>query len=665
MSARPAMHSPTWYTAAQLLELALPSLPGDKGGISRLIVRQGWRASPLAREGAEGWEYHPSLLPAEAQAELLKRELQAGAPSTARGAVPLPRDAGEDQGGIWEAFERLPATAKAAAEKRLGIVDQVMTLRAGGMKAGEAVALVAKRAAVSGSTLWGWLKHCEGAPRAHWLAALAPRHKGRTSTAECDPRAWDFLVADYLRAERPSFSACHRRLLEAAAVHGWGPIPAEKTLQRRLEALPQAVRTLARHGRDALAAMYPHQTRDRSGFAAMEAVNADGHKFDVFVRFEDGTIGRPVATVVQDLASGMIVGWRVAQSENWTSVRLAFADAITRFGIPQKCWLDNGRAFASKWLTGGMKTRYRFKVKDDEPSGILTQLGIKVHWATPYHGQAKPIERAFRDLCEEIAKHPECAGAYTGNSVAAKPENYGARAMPIAQFRALVHREMVRHNARTGRRGMGMDGRSFADVFAESYERDMAYVAASAAQRRLLLLAVEDVKCLKPTGEVHLGRNRYHADALTDHIGQHVHVRFDPDDLHAAVAIYSRDGRLICEAPCIEASGFADHDAAQTNGRNKNAWLKSKRQQLQLERRMGIEEVAGLMPGALPPVSAAEAGVVRLFNGAPPPPAAPVPLPRDAGEDQAATSALHLSRAIRALADDGEADILPFKREAG
>src|SRR5690606_22712602 len=132
-------------------------------------------------------------------------------------------------------------------------------------------------------------------------------------------------------------------------------------------------------------------------------------------------------------------------------------------------------------------------------AGILTQLGVKVHWTTPYHGQSKPIERAWRDLCEEIAKHPECAGAYTGNSIAAKPENYGSRAMPIEQFRNLVHREIVRHNRRPGRTGGNCRGRSFAETFAESFERDGVASPASPAQSRLLLLAAEGVTCRKPT----------------------------------------------------------------------------------------------------------------------------------------------------------------------
>lgn len=626
-----------WLTAAALLALQLPALPLDKGGLSRTITSQAWRSSPFAREVDGVWEYHVSLLPAEARAVLAARQGAAEVPAAVRDEA------------LWARFELLPEATKTVAAERLAIVDQVMTHKAGGMKAGAAVALVAPRANISTSTLWGWLKLVEGASRGDWLALLAPQHKGRTTTVECDPRAWDFFVADYLRAERPSLSACYRRLQETAAVQKWSPIPALKTFQRRIEkTFPAAAVALARDGRDAASRIFPHQRRDRSGFAAMQAVNADGHKFDVFVRWEDGTIGRPLATVVQDLGTGMILGHRIAESENWSAVRLAFADTIERYGIPEHCWLDNGRAFASKWLTGGMKTRFRFTVRDDEPQGILTQLNIKVHWTTPYHGQAKPIERAFRDLCEEIAKHPKCAGAYTGNNIDAKPENYGSKAIPIADFRALVASEIARHNARQGRRGAGLNGESFAEAFARSISAPGNVVMrATAAQRRMLLMAAEGVTCRKPTGEIQLGGNRYWADELVAYMGKTVTVRFDPDDLHAPVAVYTKDGRMICEAPAIETAGFADSAAAQAHSRTKRQWIKGQRELLDIERRLGVAAVAALLPTA-PVPDAPPSPVVRLVTDLPP-----------SRPDASAAADASFSRAVRALSGE-DAELIPF-----
>src|SRR5690606_25281756 len=74
---RAAMTRDEWLSAARLVELRLPALPSDKGALSRLSAREHWRGSPLAREVDGVWEYHRSLLPAEAQAELLARDLAA------------------------------------------------------------------------------------------------------------------------------------------------------------------------------------------------------------------------------------------------------------------------------------------------------------------------------------------------------------------------------------------------------------------------------------------------------------------------------------------------------------------------------------------------------------------------------------------------------------
>lgn len=297
----------------------------------------------------------------------------------------------------------------------------------------------------------------------------------------------------------------------------------------------------------------------------------------------------------------------------------------------------------------------RVELERAEPAGILTQLGITVHWTTPYHGQAKPIERAWRELAEEISKHPECAGAYTGNSPGAKPENYGNAAIPFEQFRALVAREIERHNARRGRRGNGLNGQSFAEAFQGSLALPGTIVTrATAAQRRMLLMAAEGVTCRKPTGEIQLGGNRYWAEELVEFIGRAVTVRFDPDDLHSPVAVYARDGRLICEAPAIEATGFADVEAAGKHARLRRQWVKGQRELLQLERRLTIQDVADLMPAPPPPTPSSQPRVVRLAGKA------------AVQGDAQSLAAASFSRAVRAL--DGGADVLQFpgeEREAG
>ena len=464
-----------WFSSGDILAVGSPALPADMSNLNKHVLALGWRAdrhrARLSTRQGGGWEYHLSLLPLDVQSRLIAAE-QAG-DQNAHAAL---------SSMAWKAFESLPQKAKDEAAARLAIIDRIDALS---LQFGRQVA-VASIGAETGTpvrTLYRWLETADRVARADRLAALAPQRKGRTATADCDPRAWDYLVADYLRKSQPAFEACHGRMLDAAREHGWGPIPSAKTLKRRLDAqFPPSVQTLARKGAKAAGAIYPHQTRDRSIFHAMEAVNADGHRFDVFVRWQDGSVGRVMMTAFQDLYSGMIVAHRLDRSENWTAVRLCLADMIETYGIPDHVVFDNGRHFASHWLTNGAKTRFRFKMRDDKPDGVLVALGVQVHFATPYHGQAKPIERAFRDMCEEIAKHPRLEGAYTGNSPTAKPDNYGSRAIPIDTFAALVKAEIARHNAKAGRRAAVCNGRSFADTFAASFEAPDTLIRARQAE---------------------------------------------------------------------------------------------------------------------------------------------------------------------------------------
>lgn len=638
-----------FFTAAEILDAGSAALPRDRGDLNKLIQQRGWRNdASKARQTGGVWEYHFSLLPIDAQSRLLCRFAPAPLSEPERAAT-------ADSKALWERFNTLPDKQKDEARRRLQAVDLVETLSVRATRH-LAVVMAARETGVSTSTLWGWLRLVDGVPAEDRLPALAPKYAGRTATAECHPQAWSFLVADYLRPEQPSFEACFRRLQDAAAKYEWSPIPSAKTLKRRIERdLPRAARVMARKGADAVKAAYPHQTRDRSVFHAMQAVNADGHKFDVFTKWPDGEISRPVLLAIQDVYSGMIVAHRIDRSENWTVVRMAFADLLEAHGIPEHAYFDNGRHFASKWLAGGIQHRYRFKVKDEEPTGILKMLGIQIHWTTPYHGQAKPIERAFRDLCDEIAKHPACAGAYTGNRPEAKPANYRSRAIDIEAFRALVAAEIHRHNARSGRRTPTARGRSFAETFADSLQAPETIVrTTNEHQRRLFLMAAEGVTADRRTGEVKLAGNRYWSPRLSDRAGEKLVVRFDPQDLSRPVAVYTRDGRYLCEADRIEAIGFNDMDAAREHARNRRNWLRAQREQLDIERRMSIQQVADLLPPP-EPLSVPTSKVVRLTTGA----AAARVSEHDVWSE---SSAENFARALQ-MRQAQDADVLPLARK--
>ncbi|WP_337833052.1 transposase domain-containing protein, partial [Pseudonocardia sp. TMWB2A] len=412
----------------------------------------------------------------------------------------------------WEHYRRCPQNIRETGDYRASVLRDLRAVRQTGVAIIPSREIVAeaeceKGNALSVATIARWEKEVVGQHAAHWPALLVPKYLGRTAKADIEPMAWEIFKADYLRLEKPTASACYFRLKRIAAEKGW-TIPSLKTFERRLSTLPRNVVVYKRDGEKALMQMVPSIRRDRSDMHAMEVVNADGHKFDVFVKWPDGTVERPILLGIQDFMSAKILAYRVASSESAHLVQLAFRDMVERYGIPRRVLLDNGRAFAAKVNTGGTPNRFRYTVSEDEVQGLIVRMGCEVSWATPYHGQAKPIERAWRDLCETVAKSPAFAGAYTGNKPDAKPENYASHAVPLDEFIEVLNREVALHNARPGRRSTVANGRSFDEVFAESYAKS-PITKATNAQLADLLLSARLRKLDSKTGMLSLEGNRY------------------------------------------------------------------------------------------------------------------------------------------------------------
>lgn len=639
-----------FFTPAELAELKLPDLPVRREDIAHKATADGWREPArewsddnpkgVWRRRGNGFEYRYDVLPSRAKRKLMLNQRRAEPEEPrAEAKASIARDE------RWDWYERLPAARRKQAEERLAALKAVNDLVMSGKERDVAMMHVAAEIKASLRTLYNWAGLVHGVRRDDWLPYLMPRHAGRQAdTDNCSPEAWEWFKGNYLRQSGLSAAHCYRQLKTVAAKHGW-TIPSRKTLERRIAALDETTRTFLRHGEQALKKMYPAQERDRSVLHALEAVNADGHKWDVFVRFPDGEICRPCMVGFQDIYSGMILSWRVDKSENKAAVRLAFGDLVETYGIPDHVVFDNGRNFASKWITGGSPTRYRFKVKDDEPQGVVTELGCTLHWATPFHGQAKPIERAWRDFAQNIARDVRFEGAWTGNTVAAKPENYGNAAVPLDTFLEVVSEGVIEHNTRLGRRSKICAGDSFAGTFAASYQ--VAPIRqASPAQRRLWLLPAESVTARRPDGALYLADNRYWAEFLVNHIGQKLVMRIDPQALHQPAHVYRLDGAYLGAAPCIEAVGFFDSDAARSHARARNEYLRAAKAMAKAERKLSATDVAALMPKIEMP-EPPENRVVRPFFGNAALALAPANSPEPEDEQEATLAAF--SRAVSRL----------------
>ena len=586
-----------WATLPEMAVMGLPGIPDERALQIRAQKNQWnrpeWRNKVWRKRAATGGiEYSFQVLDRAAQLAWMHKFLaisEGGEKSTVSSD-----DHRYDP--EWRAYEEATDKAKAKALKVLGYLDRIIRLVDSGLTTEEAIHEVRLDAGLSRTTVQNWRRRVKDVPRNHWLPMLVDQHKGNTKKrASCDEQALEFFKSRWLQPEKPKFEKCYRDLVTAAEEQGW-VIPSINTMKRRVKELPQMVVTMARHGKEAAKQMIPAQERDRTYLHAMQAVNADGHKWDIFVLWPDGVVARPVMAAWQDLYSNTILSWRVDRSENTDLIQLAFGDMIEKWGIPEEALMDNGRAFASKRMTGGAKTRFRFKIKEDDVNGVMTILGVKTHWAIPRHGQSKPIERAFGDMEENIAKDLRFAGAYVGNNPLAKPENYGSKAIPLEEFLKVVEEGIKEHNNRPNRHTPTCGGKkSFFQAFSESLSIRPVRKATE-AQRHLWLLAAENVTVNKKNGSIRFMKNRYFADFLHEHLGEGVVVRYDPQNLHTDLHVYAKNGSFLGNAPVIEKTGFFDTQAAGETKRKERKILRNVKENLELQRSMTPDEMIELMP---------------------------------------------------------------------
>jgi hypothetical protein len=574
-----------WWSAADIAAARLPGLPGSVRGINAYAEREGWtnNLAALKRKPGRGGGlmFHWSLLPHEARLKVLKMGIEA----------PVERP---DRTAAWLAYEQLPEKHKAEARRRLDALRKVELLHLSGTTHFRSAATIAAELKVSPRTIYNWLTLIEGIAPEDQLAYVAPQAAKARIRQEDRARFqpfMDWLKSAYLRMEGPTFAQSYRAAVKIAEREGWA-YPIQRTAKRWVDAeVPRTTQIYKREGPKGLIRCFPAQIRDRSTLHAMEAVNADCHKIDVFVKWPDGTINRPQIVAFQDLYSNKILSWRVDHDPNKVMVMAAFGELVDTWGIPKHCLFDNGHEFANKWMTAGAPTRFRFKVRDTDPVGVLPLLGIKMHWATPAHGQAKPIERAFRDIASDVAKDPRFAGAYVGNRPTAKPENYGSRAIPAAEFLEVLAEGIEEHNARTGRRTATANGRSFDETFADSLAT-AAVLKATEEQRNLWLMGQETGKLHKHNGTLTFQKNVYHCAWMSQEAGRDVVVRFDPEDLHSGVHIYDPNGGYLGFAECLQKTGFFDLEGARTTAKRNRQIVKAEKKLAELHAPHSPDQIA-------------------------------------------------------------------------
>ena len=591
--------------------LGLGGLPATVQGVTKKAKLENWERR--RKKGVRGnvFEYTFTSLPQETQAEFLLK--QSAVEISDVSETPRRKELNYLPEVIWKPYEKATNKQKEEAKAKLTPLYKLDDLVRNNVELMTALDMVSGEFEVTKGSLKRWYYKVRSFERTDWLPLLLDKHKNKKAgkKADCTPEAWEAFKADYFRPERPQFGSCYERLKRAARENGW-TIPSASGVKRKIEReVPKLVQVQLREGDHAVMQYYPSMRRSVAEIEALEWINGDGYQHNVFVRWHNGDVVRPKTWIWQDIRTRKILAYRVDLSENSDTIRLSLMDLIWKYGIPKKCTIDNTRAAANKWMTGGVKNRYRFKVKEDDVTGIIPLLGIELLWTSVQfgkgHGQAKPIERAFSHggLGELVDKHPSLAGFYAGENIYNKPDNYngGKDGVSYETFIMALEDGIRTFNEREGRQTEICQGiYSFSQVFERDYAK--AHIRKASSEQMRFLMLMSEATTLKKDGtfELDVGgkvnerRNRYQATDLIGTAHRKVVVKFDPADLHNKVWVYSLEGMFLAEAECTAKVAFGDKSAGREHDKARKQFVKANKLAAKAQLTMNAQEAARYQP---------------------------------------------------------------------
>ncbi len=173
---------------------------------------------------------------------------------------------------------------------------------------------------------------------------------------------------------------------------------------------------LKRHGEKALKDTFlPSILRDDSDIKPGDVWISDGHTLNFMVIDPDSGKPRRLNLIAFfDWASRMIVGATVDWTESTQAIADAFRNGVLYTGYtPKLVYVDNGKAYRSKYFGGISLARYEAQV-----TGIFARLGVELSFAIPYNARTKIIERYFETLNNQFEKWMP---GYCGESIDKKP----------------------------------------------------------------------------------------------------------------------------------------------------------------------------------------------------------------------------------------------------
>ena len=610
----------SFFSAAELAQLALPGLPRRAEHITRRASDESWPHRKRQGRGG-GREFALDGLPVPARNEILKRRVAAEA-GRAIGLPAAPIVIAQDlnarqaetaaaRQAVIDAYDRFKGTLPYDDAMKAFIVafDNGSLALAPWVR--ERVKSVSKR------NLERW-RAARAAGRAHQLTDN--RTTGAKSIFERAPELGEFVLGAHLK--QPALSMDNLAALVAvrfsSGVAGDDGIviglPSAKAIGRFLAKWKGEARNAA------LVASVTDPDRYRSKFRfaignASARWTRPNQRWEIDASPADRMFvdGRSNIYAVVDVFSRRLLAM-VSKTPRTTGALLLIARACQAWGVPEEISTDNGSDFTSR----------HFDL-------CLHQLGIRHHVVPPYSPQLKPfVERAIGTIQH---KFMPLFDGYAGHNVAARSRIEQRRAfsermgedekslLGAGTFSGDVQDELLAWiaNVYEQRPHAGLGGRTPLQAWHDGWEACAAehpQRVVDAAALGLLLMppatsggtaaAGVGMRTVTNKGVAVDGIDYFHPRLI---VGQRVHVRLDPADL-GRVWIYADAGMrsFIGIAVNTALEGTDRAEAAQRAKALQAAWAKEGRANIRrLIRDADVHGVARRLIGEVPAATAPDA----------------------------------------------------------
>lgn len=381
---------------------------------------------------------------------------------------------------------------------------------------------------ITKSQLFRWQRKYKSGDVADLIDMRGGYNRGQITIS---PEAWEYFYALYMTLQKRSVQRCW----ELTRLE-YPNIPTVSAFERNLATIPKLVMIYYREGEKAFNDALVSMERSREDIASNDIWFSDHHLVDVAVINNRGKVFRPWLTVFFDARASKVISFIVRdKSADATVIKQCLRLGIEKYGVPKELYFDNGKDYREKSFNA------------DFPISLVKQLGINMIYATPYHGQAKTVERFFGTMEDRFCK---LLPTYLGKDAKQRPENMRVtfdklkdKAPTMEKFIELLTIYFEQYN-NTESNGIDMNGKCPEQVYYENLHTKTEVKDKSILR---ILCGTFDERIVQKNGVQYQGRFYYHTELLA-HQGEKVIINADPYNMDE-LNIFDTDMRAICKAP--------------------------------------------------------------------------------------------------------------------